>query len=170
MSQFTFTSPTAESTRKLGYRIGANLQSGDIVLLNGDLGAGKTTFSQGVGSALGVDEVTSPTFVISKIYHGVDLSGNALRLMHLDLYRIHDDAPAIFDDLDVESYLLTSAVIMEWGDKHISRISDNYLQITIAPLSDEIDSARSIICDIHGDEVYVARWNALLTQVKASFK
>jgi tRNA threonylcarbamoyladenosine biosynthesis protein TsaE len=170
MSQFTFTSPTADTTRKLGYRIGAKLEAGDILLLNGDLGAGKTTFSQGIGSALGVEEVTSPTFVISKIYHGVDLSGQALRLMHLDLYRINEESAGVFDDLDIESYLLTSAVIIEWGDKHISRLSENYLEINVIPEGSEIDSPRAITFNIHGDEVYVARWNSSLTQVKASFK
>jgi len=170
MTQFTFHSPTADSTRKLGYRIGAQLEAGDILLLNGELGAGKTTFSQGIGSALGVEEVTSPTFVISKIYHGVNLSGQALRLMHLDLYRIHDESAGIFDDLDIESYLLTSAVIIEWGDKHISRLSENYLEINVVPENKEIDSPRNITMNIHGDEVFVARWNSSLTKVKASFK
>lgn len=112
----------------LGENLGGQLQAGDLILLSGSLGAGKTAFTQGIAAALGIAGVTSPTFVISRI-HAAGSAGIAL--VHVDAYRLQGEASAIFDDLDLESYLPTSITVVEWGDGLIERLSDIYLEIQL---------------------------------------
>ena len=116
---------SAAAMRSLGEEIGGKLRAGDVVLLHGELGAGKTTFTQGVGRALGIDELTSPTFVIAKIYPG------ATPLVHVDAYRLIGQELAIFDDLDLESRIPQSITIIEWGDGFVERLIDSYIEISI---------------------------------------
>ena len=110
---------------QLGMRIGKNLKAGDLVLLSGPLGAGKTALTQGIGLALGIENITSPTFVISRIHPG------EIPLVHVDAYRLQGDSTAIFDDLDLESYLPTSIAVVEWGEGLANRLADQYLEIKI---------------------------------------
>ena len=110
---------------QLGMRIGKNLKAGDLVLLSGPLGAGKTALTQGIGQALGIANITSPTFVISRIHPG------KIPLVHVDAYRLQGDSTAIFDDLDLESYLPTSIAVVEWGEGLANRLADQYLEIKI---------------------------------------
>jgi tRNA threonylcarbamoyladenosine biosynthesis protein TsaE len=110
---------------KLGARFGEQLKTGDLLLLSGPLGAGKTALTQGIGQALGIKNITSPTFVISRIHPG------KIPLVHVDAYRLQGDSTAIFDDLDLESYLLTSITIVEWGEGLADRLADEYLDIQI---------------------------------------
>jgi tRNA threonylcarbamoyladenosine biosynthesis protein TsaE len=110
---------------KLGARIGEQLSAGDLVLLSGSLGAGKTALTQGIGQSLGIKHVTSPTFVISRIHPG------NVPLVHVDAYRLQEGSPAIFDDLDLESYLPTSVTVVEWGEGLADRLADEYLEIQI---------------------------------------
>lgn len=109
----------------IGARLGKELKAGDLVLLSGPLGAGKTALTQGIGQALGIENVTSPTFVISRIHNG------DIRLVHVDAYRLRGEAVAIFDDLDLESYLSTSITVVEWGEGLADRLADEYLEINI---------------------------------------
>jgi tRNA threonylcarbamoyladenosine biosynthesis protein TsaE len=109
----------------LGTRIGKELKAGDLLLLSGPLGAGKTALTQGVGQALGIENITSPTFVISRIHPG------KIPLLHVDAYRLQGGATAIFDDLDLESYLPTSITVVEWGEGLADRLADEYLEIQI---------------------------------------
>jgi tRNA threonylcarbamoyladenosine biosynthesis protein TsaE len=109
----------------IGARLGKELKTGDLVLLSGPLGAGKTALTQGIGRALGIENVTSPTFVISRIHNG------DIRLVHVDAYRLRGEAVAIFDDLDLESYLSTSITVVEWGEGLADRLADEYLEINI---------------------------------------
>lgn len=111
--------------RQLGMRIGKNLKAGDLVLLSGPLGAGKTALTQGIGLALGIENITSPTFVISRIHPG------EIPLVHVDAYRLQGDSTAIFDDLDLESYLPTSITVVEWGEGLADRLADQFLEIQI---------------------------------------
>ena len=110
---------------ELGARIGKELKAGDLLLLSGPLGAGKTALTQGIGQALGIENITSPTFVISRIHPG------KIPLVHVDAYRLQGGATAIFDDLDLESYLPTSITVVEWGEGLADRLADEYLEIQI---------------------------------------
>ena len=118
---------TAQDMHDLGARIGARLKAGDLLLLNGDLGAGKTVLVQGIALALGIDGVTSPTFVISKSYKAT------LPLIHVDVYRLLDSGKAalFLDDLDLDSDRENSVTVIEWGGAESARLSDQRLEITI---------------------------------------
>jgi tRNA threonylcarbamoyladenosine biosynthesis protein TsaE len=124
---------SAEEMHNLGAKIGTQLIAGDLILLNGDLGAGKTVLVQGIAQSLGVEGVTSPTFVISKNYKGV------LPLIHVDVYRLLDSGKAalFLDDLDLDSDRENSVTVIEWGGVESARLSDQRLEITI-DRSDEI--------------------------------
>ena len=110
---------------KLGAQIGEQLKPGDLLLLSGPLGAGKTALTQGIGQALGIENITSPTFVISRIHP------TKIPLVHVDAYRLQGDSAAIFDDLDLESFLPTSITVVEWGEGLADRLADDYLEIQI---------------------------------------
>jgi tRNA threonylcarbamoyladenosine biosynthesis protein TsaE len=110
---------------KLGAQIGEQLKPGDLLLLSGPLGAGKTALTQGIGRALGIKNITSPTFVISRIHPG------KIPLVHVDAYRLQGGSTAIFDDLDLESYLPTGITVVEWGEGLANRLADEYLEIQI---------------------------------------
>jgi tRNA threonylcarbamoyladenosine biosynthesis protein TsaE len=110
---------------KLGAQIGEQLKAGDLLLLSGPLGAGKTALTQGIGQALGIENITSPTFVISRIHPG------KIPLVHVDAYRLQEGSTAIFDDLDLESYLPTSITVVEWGEGLANRLADEFLEIQI---------------------------------------
>ena len=114
---------SVEEMRAFGALLGTNFKAGDLILLSGPLGSGKTALTQGIGLALGFKNITSPTFVISKIYKGKP------NLLHVDAYRLQGQASALFDDLDLESYLPSSVTVVEWGEGLIERIADKYLEI-----------------------------------------
>ena len=124
---------SVEEMHNLGAKIGAQLIAGDLILLNGDLGAGKTVLVQGIAQSLEIEGVTSPTFVISKSYKGV------LPLIHVDVYRLLDSGKAalFLDDLDLDSDRENSVTVIEWGGAESARLSDQRLEITI-DRSDEI--------------------------------
>ena len=127
---------------KLGAQIGKQLKPGDLLLLSGPLGAGKTALTQGIGQALGIENITSPTFVISRIHPG------KTPLVHVDAYRLLGDSTAIFDDLDLESYLPTSVTVVEWGEGLADRLADQYLEIKIE--FGENDDQRLVSMVSHG--------------------
>jgi len=118
---------SAQEMHNLGAKIGAQLSAGDLILLNGDLGAGKTVLVQGIAQALGITGVTSPTFVISKSYPAT------LPLIHVDVYRLLDSGKAalFLDDLDLDSDRERAVTIIEWGGAESARLSDQRLEITI---------------------------------------
>jgi tRNA threonylcarbamoyladenosine biosynthesis protein TsaE len=120
----------------LGQKIGAQLRVGDLILLNGPLGAGKTVLVQGIGAALGFTEVTSPTFVISRIHKG------ELSLIHVDAYRLLEggNAALYLDDLDLDTPRESAVTVIEWGGAESARLSDERLEIDI----DRTDEERTI--------------------------
>jgi tRNA threonylcarbamoyladenosine biosynthesis protein TsaE len=123
----TLGAATAEETRAMGARLARLLRAGDLLVLSGDLGAGKTTFTQGLGSGLGVrGEVTSPTFVISRV-HPPLAAGPAL--VHVDAYRLH--AGAELDDLDLDTSLDESVTVVEWGSGLAESLAEDRLEIEI---------------------------------------
>ena len=118
---------TPEEMFALGAKLGAQLKAGDLILINGPLGAGKTLLTQGIGSALGINGITSPTFVISRVHQGT------LPLIHVDAYRLLVDGQAnlYLDDLDLDSALPGSVTIVEWGGAEAARLSEDRLEINI---------------------------------------
>lgn len=115
----------------LGQKLSPQLKRGDLVLINGPLGAGKTVLVQGIGSGLGITDITSPTFVISRVHKA------ELPMIHVDAYRLLDtDNPNLYiDDLDLD--LENSVTVIEWGGAESARLSEDRLEITI-DRSDEI--------------------------------
>ena len=111
----------------LGKSIGAQCVAGDLILLNGPLGAGKTVLVQGIGEALGISDVTSPTFVISRIHKG------PLPLIHVDAYRLLEGGKAALylDDLDLDSPREGAVTVIEWGGAESARLSEERLEIVI---------------------------------------
>ena len=124
---------TAQEMFGLGEKIGTQLRAGDLILLNGPLGAGKTVLAQGIGSALGFTEVTSPTFVISRTHKG------NLPLIHVDAYRLLEsgNAALYLDDLDLDAAREVSVTVIEWGGAESARLSDERLEIDIDRSDDE---------------------------------
>jgi tRNA threonylcarbamoyladenosine biosynthesis protein TsaE len=109
---FDYLSPSPEQTRCLGVRLGALLQTGDVVCLQGELGAGKTTFVQGLAQGWGsLDAVSSPTFVIVNLYRRAD----GTQLFHFDTYRL-DSAPEA-EELDLDAMLQQGVLIIEWPER-----------------------------------------------------
>ena len=120
---------------QLGTAIGAQCRAGDLILINGPLGAGKTVLAQGIGAALGIDDVTSPTFVISRIHKA------PLPLIHMDAYRllVSVSAAASLDDLDIDTPRENAVTVIEWGGAEAARLSDERLEITIDRSQEERD-------------------------------
>ena len=122
---------TADEMHQLGIKLSAHLRAGDLVLVNGPLGAGKTVLAQGVGAGLGITGITSPTFVISRVHKA------AVPFIHVDAYRLVDsDNPNLYlDDLDLD--IAGSITLIEWGGAESARLSEDRLEITI-DRSDEV--------------------------------
>jgi tRNA threonylcarbamoyladenosine biosynthesis protein TsaE len=142
MHPFQTTTTSPQQTRALGQKLGALLQPGDLVCLQGDLGAGKTTFVQGLAAGWGaLDEVSSPTFVIVNIYRGAGEN----RLFHLDTYRIESTAEA--EELDLDSMLVQGSLLIEWPERIRPVLPAGRLWITFTYKS---DSEREIKLEASG--------------------
>jgi tRNA threonylcarbamoyladenosine biosynthesis protein TsaE len=116
---------TADEMHQLGAKIAAHLKAGDLILVNGPLGAGKTVLAQGVGAGLGITGITSPTFVISRVHKA------SVPFIHVDAYRLLDsENPNLYlDDLDLD--IAGSITLIEWGGAESARLSQDRLEITI---------------------------------------
>ena len=119
----------AADTQKLGEELGAALEAGDLVVLDGPLGAGKTTFTQGIARGMGVKgRVTSPTFVIAREHSSI---GNGPSLVHVDAYRLGDDPLGELDALDLDSALEDAVVVAEWGGGLVEQLALRYVHVTL---------------------------------------
>ena len=126
--------PTAEDTLALGVRLGRELRAGDVVVLSGPLGAGKTVLAKGIARAMDVDgPVVSPTFVLARVHRA--RSADAPAMIHVDLYRLLDDSSvdllAELDSLDLDTDLEDAVVVVEWGEGLAERLSDSHLDIRL---------------------------------------
>jgi tRNA threonylcarbamoyladenosine biosynthesis protein TsaE len=130
-----FELPTADDTRAFGRALAGVLRAGDLVVLTGPLGAGKTALAQGVGAGLGVrGQVTSPTFVIARVHRPDPGRGGQVPLVHVDAYRIGGVAEV--DDLDLDADLADSVTLVEWGGGLVERLSDAHLEVRISRADD----------------------------------
>jgi len=144
---------TDGNMRDLGRRLAALLRAGDLVILAGPLGAGKTTLVQGIGAGLGVrGPVTSPTFVIARVHPALTGSGPAL--VHADAYRLGSFSEV--DDLDLDTDAGSAVTVVEWGTGLAEPLAEDRLEITIKP--DQDGDVRTVRINGHG-----ARWHGVLT-------
>jgi tRNA threonylcarbamoyladenosine biosynthesis protein TsaE len=143
---------TDADMRDLGRRLAALLRAGDLVILAGPLGAGKTTLVQGIGAGLGVrGPVTSPTFVIARVHPAVAGSGPAL--VHADAYRLGSIGEV--DDLDLDADVASAVTVVEWGSGLAEGLAEDRLEISIEPAPD--GDMRTVRLKGHG-----ARWHGVL--------
>jgi len=119
--------------REFGARLAARLRAGDLVVLSGPLGAGKTTLVQGLGSGLGVrPPITSPTFVIARVHPS--LRGGP-ELVHADAYRLGDTLE--IDDLDLDTELAAAVTVVEWGEGLVEGLAEDRLEVDIQRCPDD---------------------------------
>lgn len=149
--KITVNSPDRMS--ELGRRLAGILRPGDLVMLTGELGAGKTTLTRGLGEGLGVrGAVTSPTFVIARVHPSL---GDGPPLVHVDAYRLGGGLDEM-EDLDLDVSLPDSVVVVEWGDGKVEELSDDRLHVVIdRAVGDTADEVREVT--LHG---IGARWAA----------
>lgn len=127
--------PDADAMRAVGRALAALLRPGDLVLLSGELGAGKTTLTRGLGEALGVrGAVTSPTFVIARMHPSL-VGGPAL--VHVDAYRLGGGLEEM-EDLDLDAELTESVVVVEWGEGKVEELTDARLEVRIQRAAEEV--------------------------------
>jgi tRNA threonylcarbamoyladenosine biosynthesis protein TsaE len=132
---------TPADTRALGAALAGLVRAGDLVVLVGPLGAGKTALTQGLGEALGVREpVTSPTFVISRVHRG-----GRLPLVHVDAYRLGGVADV--DDLDLDASTEESVTVVEWGQGLVEQLADEHLEVRLDRRDDDV---RTVVLVPHG--------------------
>jgi len=127
-----FFSRSPEHTRRLGMRLGRALQAGDVICLQGDLGAGKTTFVQGIANGWGSqDSVSSPTFIIVNMYR----RGDEARLFHMDAYRLDSTLEA--EELDLDSMLAQGPLLIEWPERMNGLVPRERLWINLEHVDEE---------------------------------
>jgi tRNA threonylcarbamoyladenosine biosynthesis protein TsaE len=137
---------TAQDMRGLGETLAAVMRPGDLVVLTGELGAGKTTLVQGIGAGLGVvGDVLSPTFVIARVHRG-----GRIPLVHADAYRL--GSVEEIDDLDLDASLDESVTVVEWGAGLVERLAGDWLEVRIHRSADESDETRFVALLPVGDE------------------
>lgn len=155
MRELTLRSVSTEQTRKIGERLGRLLEAGDVLVLTGDLGAGKTQLTKGIARAMGVEgEVTSPTFALEAVHEGAQMP-----LYHFDLYRLHDadelgDA-GLWDVLGGDG-----PCVIEWGEQFADEIGDERLDVFVTRLEEQAApgeeperSVRLVAHDARGEQV-----------------
>lgn len=141
---------TPEQMRALGEQLAELLRPGDLVVLSGDLGAGKTTLVQGIGAGLGVrGPVLSPTFVIARVHRD-----GRLPLVHVDAYRLGSVEEV--DDLDLDADLDAAVTVVEWGEGLVERLSSDRLEVRLLRTAGAGDETRQVLIEGIG-----ARWDGV---------
>ncbi|MFE9685575.1 tRNA (adenosine(37)-N6)-threonylcarbamoyltransferase complex ATPase subunit type 1 TsaE [Streptomyces sp. NPDC006285] len=151
-TEFTVDSP--ERMKELGRSLAGLLRAGDLVMLTGELGAGKTTLTRGLGEGLGVrGAVTSPTFVIARVHPSL---GEGPPLVHVDAYRLGGGLDEM-EDLDLDVSLSDSVIVVEWGEGKVEELTDDRLHVLIhRAVGDTADEVRHVV--LHG---VGERWGAV---------
>jgi len=130
--------PTVADTQALGRQLAELLRPGDLVVLAGPLGAGKTALTQGIGAGLGVPgPVTSPTFVLARVHRG-----GRLPLVHVDAYRLSGMADV--DDLDLDATTDEAVTVVEWGHGLVEQLADEHLVVELDRRDDDVRTARLV--------------------------
>src|SRR6185312_6795781 len=132
MSQWEFATGTAAATQQLAENLAPLLRAGDLIILSGELGAGKTTFTQGLGRSLGVREgIISPTFVLVRIHPNLADGHNpgGPDLVPVDAYRLA--SPGEIDDIDLENTMDSAVTVVEWGVDRVEHLADSRLEIEL---------------------------------------
>lgn len=152
----TLTVTTAEQTHALAAALGGVLEAGDLLVLTGELGAGKTTFTQGLGEGLGVRAgIISPTFVLVRIHPNLadGPRPGGPDLVHVDAYRL--DSAAEIDDIDLENTMDTAVTVVEWGRDRVEHLSDSRLEVDLHRAvggESPANSAEGVVLDFDTDE------------------
>ncbi|WKX19216.1 MULTISPECIES: tRNA (adenosine(37)-N6)-threonylcarbamoyltransferase complex ATPase subunit type 1 TsaE [unclassified Streptomyces] len=156
--EITVTSP--EQMRELGRRLAKLLRAGDLVMLSGELGAGKTTLTRGLGEGLGVrGAVTSPTFVIARVHPSL---GDGPPLVHVDAYRLSGGLDEM-EDLDLDVSLPDSVIVVEWGEGKVEELTEDRLRVRIdRAVGDTTDEVRHVTVTGRGE-----RWSTADVSVLA---
>ena len=148
-----FFSKSPEQTRRIGMRLGSALKKGDVLCLQGELGAGKTTFVQGIAQGWGsLDSVSSPTFIIVNVYRRTD----GAQLFHLDTYRLESQPEA--EELDIDSMLSEGVLIVEWPERLGNLIPEERLWVKLDHILDE---QRLMLFNANGE-----RYDSLLAGIR----
>jgi tRNA threonylcarbamoyladenosine biosynthesis protein TsaE len=148
---------TVDDTRAFGRRLAGVLRAGDLVILAGPLGAGKTVLAQGIGAGLGVaGTVTSPTFVISRVHRPDESRGGRLPMVHVDAYRLGSIGEV--DDLDLDASVADSVTVVEWGAGLVEQLAPAHLEVRIERPDDD---TRRISLVAHGGD-WPSRLSAML--------
>ena len=130
--------PTVADTQAFGRELAALLRPGDLVVLAGPLGAGKTALTQGIGAGLGVPgPVTSPTFVLARVHRG-----GRVPLVHVDAYRLSGMADV--DDLDLDATTDEAVTVVEWGHGLVEQLADEHLVVELDRRDDDVRTARLV--------------------------
>ena len=130
--------PTLADTQAFGRELAEVLRAGDLVVLSGPLGAGKTALTQGIGAGLGVrGPVTSPTFVLARVHRG-----GRLPLVHVDAYRLASVADV--DDLDLDATAEEAVTVVEWGHGLVEQLADEHLVVELDRRDDDVRTARLV--------------------------
>lgn len=152
----SLTLPTAEDTHALGRQIGRCLEAGDLVILDGALGAGKTVLAKGIAVGMGVTGIVmSPTFVIARVHRPAAADG--VPMVHVDAYRLGGRLE--FDDLDLDTDLTAAAVVVEWGQGRAEQLADDHLLVRLTRLPDDTRTAELLGTG--------RRWTALVRDIAA---
>ena len=153
--RFDVRTETADETRAVGASLAHLLKAGDMVILVGDLGAGKTTLVQGLGAALGVrGRVTSPTYIVSRVHRSQEAGPD---LIHVDAYRVEDDLD--METVDLEASLEDSVTVVEWGQGKADSLSADRFELTLQFDGEDEDARKISLVALGGEpERRLAEW------------
>ena len=139
--EWTFTTGSAQETRDLGAAVGKHLAGGDLLILSGDLGSGKTTLVQGIAEGMGVEgRVTSPTYIIARVHVG---RGAAPDLVHVDAYRVGDELD--LETIDLDSSIGSAVTVVEWGSGKAESLSDARLEVHLDFVSSSQEDCERVV-------------------------